>query len=67
MPVFVSVARSYCIVGELAETHWKRIEQTGSQENSQEPTMEGPRGGWKGKETQRRSWKRKEVSSYYFR
>jgi hypothetical protein len=26
MPVYVSIARSYCKVGELAGTHWKCTE-----------------------------------------
>jgi hypothetical protein len=63
MPVYVSVASSYCKVGELAGTRWKCTERTGSQENSREPTIEGPRRGWNGRETQRKSRKCKEVSS----
>jgi hypothetical protein len=66
MPVYVSVARIYCRVGELAGTHRKCTEGAGRWEDIQESTMEGPRGGQKWKETWRRNWKRKEVSSYYY-
>ena len=47
MPAYVSVARGYYKVGELAETHWKYIGGARGSENMGEPTMVGTRKGWK--------------------
>ena len=41
MPVYVSVASSYCKVGKLAETHQKCTEGAGRYESIGEPTMVG--------------------------
>ena len=41
MPVYVSVASSYCKVGELAGTRRKRTEGAGRYESIGEPTMVG--------------------------
>jgi hypothetical protein len=41
MPVYVSIASSYCKVGELAGTRQKHTEGTGREENIGEPTIVG--------------------------